>query len=112
MPKLGRKEASELVSKYAERFETLIDKDITIALGPHRLETHIYGVSLGRQSDVRNLPEKVLFSGARYTPSLMCLDCGSDGNIFFVLEDIKDIFTTLSGVDVIMTNQQVQLTER
>lgn len=107
MPKLSRKDATELADHYAQKVGHLIDQDITIVLGPHLLPVHLDCVRLARQADVKNLPDKVAVSGERYTPSLLQF-CFDKDSIFVVMDDIKDTAITLSGVDFMMTNHVVR----
>ncbi len=59
---------------------------------------------------MKNLPEKRIGENEKqYTPPLLTLNCGGDGNLQFVVEDIESIILTTKGAAIKIGNNDVRI---
>lgn len=98
MPKLSsRKEFATYAQQQKEKFAPLLNKGVTVVFGKHEVKDTLKDVKLARLGDIANQPDKRKNGDAQYTPSCLEMDF-EGGQLFFVIEDINAIQTTLSGI--------------
>lgn len=90
-------------------FSNFLGKSVQITFGPHSFTTVLESVELARVGQMKNKPEMRVRGGKNYTPPCMLLKC-TDGNLYFIIEDIK-IFMTTRGITINTegTNVRIEL---
>lgn len=77
-----------------------------MTFGVHSFQILIKDIAQARQVDLINKPDRREDTqGAPYTPTVVTLDCG-DEKIHVYLEDVKQVIQTLSGVKLVMLNNE------
>lgn len=103
MPKLSsRKEFDAYAKEQKQKFAPLLNKEIIFVFGKHAIPAVLQDIKLARLSDIENQPDKRKNGDAQYTPPCLEMDFGGE-QLFFVIEDINTIQTTLSGILVDMS---------
>lgn len=102
-------EATQLIAEYKERYFTdILNIPCILSFDVHTLRGIIIkDVYLAKVTGMKNTPDKRVSEGKQYTPRLMHIET-NDGNLFFVLEDIKLAIIT-DGIRLTIGENKVEI---
>jgi hypothetical protein len=89
----------ELLEYYLKLFSFHMNKPVTCTLGKHTFDIVITDVTIPKQTDVYNLPDKRINSaGKQYTPPLLQIITSGGETIDIVIEDITKSYVNSQGL--------------
>ena len=102
----------ELIEHYRQLFAPYLNKPVTCELGKHTFDTVITDVTIPKQTDVYNLPDKrVNSAGKQYTPQLLQIITSGGETIDIVIEDIDKSYVNSQGLFLEVGNTRIRFYE-